>query len=57
MLSRNKVDVPEGVAGGNFGSLMVEQLSYTQKVTGSSPVQTSCIERVSYIIFKNTKNC
>lgn len=40
MLSRNKVGVPEGVAGANyFGSLMVEQLFYTQKVMGSSPIQ------------------
>jgi hypothetical protein len=40
VLSRNKVGVPEGVAGANhFGSLMVEQLFYTQKVMGSSPIQ------------------
>lgn len=42
MLSRNKVGVSEGVAGKYNNRLvaqLVEHLSYTQEVIGSSPIQ------------------
>lgn len=54
MLSRNKVGVSEGVAGSQRklsflcepGSLMVEQLFYTQKVMGSSPIQVKSLDKI-----------